>query len=236
MTATIPTTVPQVMLPGQAAAPEGPVDIAPMYLMHHAFRRDVHAFAAVVPTVAATDRRRWARIARRFTFFTTILHKHHSGEDRAMWPLLAEKGADTAVLDALQADHAGIDPLLTSLDAGLRALAGGSGDAADRDRVTDTAVRLRDALLAHLEREERDGMALVQRHLVQEDWDRLDREVFQKDYTAFEVPAVAGWVADGLSDEDLRRMPDAGPVLLAVARAMGRRNARRDARVFGGAR
>ena len=38
MTAVAPT-VPQLFLPGQAAAPEGPVDIAPMYLMHRAFRR-----------------------------------------------------------------------------------------------------------------------------------------------------------------------------------------------------
>ena len=31
----------QLMLAGQAAAPEGPVDLAGMYLMHRAFRRSV---------------------------------------------------------------------------------------------------------------------------------------------------------------------------------------------------
>ena len=41
--------VPQLFLPGQAAAPEGPVQAMPMYLMHHAFRRDLAAFAAAVP-------------------------------------------------------------------------------------------------------------------------------------------------------------------------------------------
>jgi hypothetical protein len=228
--------VDQLMLPGQAAAPEGPVDIAPMYLMHHAFRRDLDAFAAVVPTVDVADRARWGRIARRFGFFSTVLHKHHSGEDRAMWPLLAEKGADQAVLDALESEHAGIDPLLTSVVDDLRSLADGTGDAGTRDRLADTTVRLRDGLKAHLAHEERDGMALVQKHFVQEDWDRLDREVFQKDYTPLEVPAVAGWVASGLSDEALRRMPDVGPALFAIAKFMGRRTARRDARILGGAR
>ena len=230
---TIAPTVPQLVLPGQAAAPEGPVDIAPMYLMHHAFRRDLDAFAAVAPTVAVGDRARWAAIARRFGFFGTVLHKHHSGEDRAMWPLLARKGADPAVLDALEAEHAGIDPLLTSVAADLQALADGTGDAATRARLADTTVRLRDGLKAHLAHEERDGMALVQRHLTPEDWARLDREEFKKDYTPREIPAVAGWVANGLSDDALRRMPDVNPVLFAVAKFMGRRAARRDARILG---
>ena len=45
MTATT-TPAPQVTFPGQAAAPPGPCDLMPMYLMHHAFRRDLAAFAA----------------------------------------------------------------------------------------------------------------------------------------------------------------------------------------------
>ena len=235
MTATAPT-VPQLLLEGQAAAPEGPVDLAAMYLMHRAFRRDAAAFAAAVPTVDVPDRSRWARLERRFAFFVGIIHKHHSGEDRAVWPLLAERGADLAVLDALEADHAGIDPLMTAVRADLAALASGDAGPATRDRLAATTVRLHEALLAHLAREESEGMALVQRHLTQEDWDRLDREVFKADYSPREVPAVAGWVADGLPDEALRRMPDAGPVILAIASFMGRRAARRDARVFGGAR
>src|SRR4051794_1331261 len=103
-----PPTVPQLLLPGQAAAPEGPVDLAPMYLMHRAFRRDLEAFAGVVPTVAVGNRARWALIARRFAFFGAVLHKHHHGEDVALWPLLAQRGADPTVLDALEAEHGGI--------------------------------------------------------------------------------------------------------------------------------
>jgi len=233
MTATARGSVPQLLLPGQAAAPEGPVDIAPMYLMHCAFRRDLHAFADVVPTVPVADRPRWAAIARRFEFFGTVLHKHHRGEDIAMWPLLAERGADSAVLDALEAEHAGIDPLLTSASADLAALADGTGDEATRGPLAATVAQLRDGLCAHLAHEERDGMALVQKHLTQEDWDRLDREVFAKDYTPREVPAVLGWVLSGLAPEHARRLPGANPLLLAFGRWMARRFDRREARVFG---
>ena len=233
MTATAPSTVPQLLLPGQAAAPEGPIDIAPMYLMHRAFRRDLHAFADVVPTVDVTDRARWGRVARRFDFFGTVLHKHHHGEDRALWPLLAERGADPTVLAALEGEHAGIDPLLTSASADLTALAAGTGDEATRRRLARTTVSLRDGLCAHLAHEERDGMALVQRHLTPEDWDRLDREEFAKDYTPREIPAVLGWVMSGLSPEHARRLPGAGPLMLAFGRWMARRFERREAQVFG---
>jgi hypothetical protein len=79
-------------------------------------------------------------------------------------------------------------------------------------------------------------MTQVQRHLTPEDWTRLDREVFSKEYSRREVPAVVGWLADGLEAEQLRRMPGANAVLVLLARLMGRRFGRRDARLFGAAR
>src|SRR4051812_28372441 len=148
-------SVEQLLLPGQAAAPEGPVDIAPMYLMHRAFRRDLDAFAAVVPTVAVEDKARWELIRRRFAFFGMVLHKHHHGEDIAMWPLLAERGADRTVLDALEAEHGGIDPLLTSAAEDLAALTGGAGTAATRERLARTTAALREHLPAPLAHEAR---------------------------------------------------------------------------------
>ena len=76
-------------------------------------------------------------------------------------------------------------------------------------------------------------MALVQRHLTQADWDRLD-EIFQQDYPAREIPAVLGWVTSGLSPDGARRMPGgANPVFRAFARWMARRFERNEARIFG---
>lgn len=235
MTTTTPHPA-QLMLAGQAAAPDGPIDLAGMYLMHHGFRRDLHRFADVAPTVPASDRARWSGIARRFGLFAMILHKHHRGEDTGLWPLLAERGADRAVLDALEAEHAVIDPLLAAAKADLKKLADGTGGEPARARFSETARQLRDALCAHLGHEESDGMTEVQRHLTPEDWDRLDREVFAAEYTQREIPAVAGWIADGLTLEEMRRMPGTNAALILLARLMGRRFARRDARLFGSAR
>lgn len=233
MTSVAPA-VPQLLLPGQAAAPEGPVDIAPMYLMHRAFRRDLDAFAKVIPGVPPSAAPRWARLARRFAFFGSILHKHHRGEDIALWPLLAERGADPAVLEALQGEHAAIDPLLAAATADLGTLAAGNGDETTRDRLAATTGRLRDLLGAHLAHEERDGMALVQQHLTPADWERLDREVFAKDYRPREVPAVLGWVMSGLAPEHAQRLPGANAPFLAFGRLMARLFDRQEARTFGG--
>jgi hypothetical protein len=228
--------VPQLLLPGQAAAPEGPVDATWMYVMHRAFRRDLAAFADVVPTVGVGDGARWTQLRRRFAYFGSCLHKHHHSEDVALWPLLAERGGDRAVLDALEAEHAGIDPLLAAISAGLSALATGAGSEDTRKTVASCTCRLRDALGAHLGHEERDGMAQVQGHLTQADWDRLDKEVFGKDYRPWEVPAFLGWVTSGLAPEAAQRIPGANPVSLVFASVMARRFERREARLFGGSR
>ena len=78
-------------------------------------------------------------------------------------------------------------------------------------------------------------MALVQRHLTPADWERLDREVFAKDYRPREVPAVLGWVMSGLAPEHARRLPGANAPFLAFGRLMARRFDRQEARAFGGA-
>lgn len=50
------------MLPGQHASPEGPVDLSTMYVMHHAFRRDLSRILAATETTSITDHRRWVAL------------------------------------------------------------------------------------------------------------------------------------------------------------------------------
>ncbi len=102
------------------------------------------------------------------------------------------------------------------------------------DRPDDLEARGAMLLGAHLAHEERDGMALVQQHLTQADWERLDREVFAKDYRPSEVPAVLGWVVSGLSPDQARRLPGANAPFLAFGRLMAALFDRREARLFGG--
>ena len=105
-TSTATSTWPvQLRLPGQSAAHEGPVDMYMMYVMHHAFRRDLTAFAAAADATPSADRETWQALARRWEVFSTALHHHHSGEDAGLWPRLLEVADDEgrATLEAIVA-------------------------------------------------------------------------------------------------------------------------------------
>ena len=170
--------VEQLTLPGQAAAPEGPVDLAGMFLMHHGFRRDLDNFVRIVPLAELGDRARWQALARRWRFFSIVLHKHHTGEDAGLWPLLLDRvdaAGDTAAratLEAMEAEHADIDPLLESCGQGFDRLAA-TADADARAALEVRLVAARQILGAHLAHEETDALALVQRYLSQQDWEHV---------------------------------------------------------------
>lgn len=234
---TLPTVpaalVEQLLLPGQAAAPAGPVDVFAMYVMHHAFRRDLDLFAAATTATPVEDRGCWIRLSRRWALFAGTLHKHHSGEDAALWPLLLERtggGEAAGVLAAMSAEHEGIDPLLQACDADFAVLAR-DADAEARRALAERTVELRDRLKAHLAHEERDAMALVQAHLTQEDWERLDKEHFAPMYSPREIPAVMAWVRHGLPAHAARKLfPN--PIILAAAGLLASRFARAERRTF----
>jgi hypothetical protein len=204
-----------------------------MYLVHRGFRRDLASFATAVPRTPVADRATWTRLSRRFALFADVLHKHHAGEDAGLWPLLAERGADPAALEALEAEHARIDPLLAACAAGLGALSAGRGDPDVHQRLCAAVADLQATLGAHLAHEERVGMVLVQRHLTQADWDRVDRDHLAAQYRPRDVPATLGWVMAGLPSSAERALTVTNPAVLTAGRLLGRLRRRSDARTFG---
>ena len=201
-TSSLPTSTRQVSFPGQSAAPDGPCDLLPMFLMHHAFRRDLRMFAAAAAATPLEDRATWRALDGRWRRFARILHHHHSGEDRLLWPLLlarvdaAGDAAGRATLEAMEAEHEEIDPLLAGCAEGLARLASARGSEGDADIRAALVVRLaatRERLGAHLGHEESDAMTLVQRHLTPQEWQALDKE-FGKDYKPSDVLFALPWV------------------------------------------
>ena len=188
----------QLTLPGQAAAPDGPVDLTPMFLMHHAFRRDLANFVRAVRGTPVADRATWQALDRRWQRFSAILHHHHSGEDRFIWPELVaavEEGgapADRATLDAMEAEHGEIDPMLDACARGFGTLAQ-RADEDVRAALEADITRASEKLGAHLGHEERDALALVQRFLTAEDWARIDKLV-GAGYPAKLIPFTLAWV------------------------------------------
>jgi hypothetical protein len=193
-------TTTQLMLEGQAAAPDGPVDLSAMFLMHHAFRRDLRAFAAAVPVTPVGDLATWRLLRNRWALFGTILHHHHHTiEDDHIWPLLMARadaaGRDT--LAAMEAEHEEIDPLLAACRQGFDALAAGATEdvrAALEIRVVAAGERLG----RHLAHEEGDALTLVQAHMSAAEWDAIDNDHAKKAFSFRETLQALPWVMTGL--------------------------------------
>ena len=224
----------QISLAGQTAAPEGPVDMFMMYVMHHAFRRDLAKLTEAAQCTPVGDRVAWTLLQQRWEVFAEALHGHHSGEDSGLWPLLLERGTpdDVETLEAMEAEHAEFDPLLEACEQGFARLA----EHADDDARAALAVRLaatRECLARHLEHEETGAIPIIQRLLTEEDWERLDEEFFKEDLTPGKVIRIVPWAAYGVPREVLDDVfAKAGFGFKVVWLATRGRYARRQARAF----
>ncbi len=233
MTTTQSTTaVPQWKLPRQVAAPEGAVDVKMMYVMHHAFRRDLVMFAAAAAATPAGDADTWAALAERWQVFSTILHHHHSGEDAGLWPRLMQEASpeEQETLEAMEAEHAQIDPILAACATGFERITSGT-DPAAAESLAERLAAARDTLLAHMGHEETEAMALVQKHLTQADWDHVVEENFDKNVPVKELLAAVPWIAHELpADARDALLVEAGLPMKLLWFATRRRFARLEAR------
>jgi hemerythrin-like domain-containing protein len=218
------TDHPPLLLPGQAASPPGPCDMSGMYLMHHAFRRDLRDLLAAAELTPVDDRATWSDIGLRWERFAHHLHEHHAVEDRVLWPLLLERvtaardGAGRAVLTAMEAEHALIDPLLDRCGDLIRRLTVGPDEAA-RTPLVDILAETRQVLDGHLAHEERDAVVLVQRHVGADEWDRLERTEFRGRPNLGELRFQLPWMVHEVPGEVVTSLVKAaGPVFALILR------------------
>jgi hemerythrin-like domain-containing protein len=224
----------QLMLPGQAAAPGGPVDMTMMYLMHHAFRRDLRRFVAAVAATPVDDRASWQAMADRWGRFFVILHHHHTGEDAGIWPFLLERAdaEERGHLEAMEAEHARIDPLLTRVAEGFESLRSLPSHPESTRAALHACVEETEAALAqHLAHEETFAMAILQRHMTPADWERIEQEQFAPADHPIPLSFMVPWLAEGLPraalDEVFSGRGQAFRVLWWLTRGAFRRGERR---------
>lgn len=222
-----------LMLPGQAAAPAGPADMTMMYVLHHAFRRDLADFGRIADVVGADDRVRWALIERRWGRFTHELHQHHTKEDEILWPLLLERvraagdAAAERVLHEMEEEHAVLDPALITVSAAMVDLAAGA-DEARRTVVRDGLGQLRESLDHHLGHEESAAIEILQRHVGGDEWAEIERTRFRPKQTLEQARFFVPWALKGLEPEVQHRVLSFGGPALRVILAMSRRRFRLD--------
>lgn len=227
MPTTTPTPFrPQVTLPGQAHTAEGPHDQTGMYVMHFAFRRDLDSFVAAARDTPVDASAAWRALRARWASFADVLHHHHQIEDAAIWPALvrhvdlAGGEDDRAVLVAMEAEHALIDPALRRCGEALEQMVAHPCED-HRNALHIRMTSMREALLHHLEHEESQALPMIQRTLDADEYAAIEAAA-QKGYPLRSMSFVVPWVMHQLPREAADRVrQDAFPgfgLLLGVVR------------------
>ena len=224
----VPSRTVQVNLPGQAHVADGPHDQTGMYLMHHAFRRDLAAFESAVRRTPVREADTWRALAARWDRFAEVLHHHHEVEDTSIWPLLLAgvgTDADRATLEDMEAEHDQVDPALAAAAASFATMAAHPCD--DHRNALDVHVTaVRGLLHEHLAHEEREALPLLQRTLSAEQFAQTEAAA-GKAYPARMVPFLVPWVMEGVPDDVargfLRQAGRVYGVLLTLTRPRFRR-------------
>ncbi|MEV4675932.1 hemerythrin domain-containing protein [Actinomadura sp. NPDC049382] len=164
-------------------------DWTAMYVMHDALRRELEQLAKVAAREDGEARRVLAE-GQGWDLFKTALHIHHTAEDEALWPPMREALADRpdglALMDAMEAEHAAIDPAIEAIDAGAEPL----GPLVDR---------LATALTGHLRHEEEAALPLIDETLPPEHFANFGQVHGAK--LGPNGPRVIPWLLDGADPE-----------------------------------
>lgn len=173
------------------------LDLSMMFAMHDALRREL----AQVGRIASRDDDpgKLLRAALGWELFKKFLLIHHQTEDDALWPSLraevAGKPGRLALVDALEAEHGVIEPLLTAIDAA----------AADPDyghqRFGDIVDELSVKLNVHLKHEEADGLPLIDASLTAQEWQHFAQVHGQRNLP--NASMYMPWLLGGASQETI---------------------------------
>lgn len=231
------THAPQLRLPGQTHVAEGPHDHTGMYVMHHAFRRDLDQFTSAVRATPVGESLSWRLLDERFARFAHALHHHHTTEDEHYWPRLqraAEQRGDERDLASItdnSGEHAEIDPCL---DQCTRSFAEMSAHPCEDHR---NALDLRlagfgELLLDHMAHEEQEVLPLVQRVMTEEEFAAAEKAVADS-YAVKDAPFIVAWAMHELPSEARARMFAIAGTPYRVLHALVRRRFERlEARTF----
>jgi hypothetical protein len=174
------------------------LDMSMMFAMHDALRRELVQVGRIAGQRDGHPGR-LLHAALGWELFKKFLLVHHQSEDDALWPALRARVAAqpdrVALVDALEAEHAVIEPLLTAIDAA----------AADPDygyqRFGDIIDELVTKLAAHLAHEESDGLALIDASLTPQEWQHFSQVHTER--IRADAPMYMPWLLNEASPQTL---------------------------------
>jgi hypothetical protein len=141
-------------------------------------------------------------LAERWERFATVLHHHHTVEDKSMWPVLldhARMAGDVEVeemLLAMEAEHERIDPALRASRDALDAMQTHPCDD-HRNALELQITTAQELLAAHLAHEESEALPYLQRTLSTTEYALMEKAA-AKAYPASMLLFLVPWVLHGL--------------------------------------
>jgi hypothetical protein len=198
------------------------LDMSMMFAMHDGLRRELVQVARIAGQ-RDDNPGKLLHAALGWELFKKFLLVHHQSEDDALWPALRARVAGypdrVALADALEAEHAVIEPLLTAID-----VAGADPDYGYQ-RFGDIIDELAAKLTAHLAHEEADGLALIDASLSPEEWQHFSQ--IHTERLRSDAPVYMPWLLNEASpqtiDAILGKFPP--PLLTAFREQWGPRYA-----------
>jgi len=176
-----------------------------MVVVHRTFRREFRLLPELVRRVAPGDTARATVLANHARLVLDGLHMHHTGEDDLLWPKLLERAApDAELVHRMEEQHERVHDALEHLRPALD-----RWEAEARPAVTGEVAAgfdtLREALLEHLDDEERYILPLAARHITQSEWNELG-EHGTKQMRMSQLPILFGAVNEEASPEERAEM------------------------------
>ena len=181
----------------------GDADLTVMLAAHEALRRDLTGLARAAARAPRSGPAQSEAVLRGWAVFQRQLHIHHTAEDELVWPALRERLAASdgaqSVLDAMEAEHQQIDPLLAAVSQAMDG-ARPDGAAQNGGRLADTVLAdtvdvLTMALHGHLAHEERDALPLIGTTLSAAEWRAVGRRIGLRNLRR--APEMFAWMLDG---------------------------------------
>ncbi|MFE0631912.1 hemerythrin domain-containing protein [Streptomyces sp. NPDC058864] len=153
-------------------------DTRDMYMAHTALRREFRLLPDLIRSVAPGDTRRAEVVGAHAALVCRVLHTHHEGEDKLLWPKLVERaGVDAEVIvPTMEQQHHAIDELHTEVTGRLVAW---TATAQDGEELAEAFERLLTVLIQHMALEEKEILPLAEKHVTAAEWHQLGEHGMQ---------------------------------------------------------
>lgn len=157
------------------ATPNGPyADTRDMAAVHTMFRREFALMPGLVRGVRAGDKERAHVVGDHIELVSSVLHQHHRGEDKHLWPkLLARASADVVpIVHTMEGQHQSLERIITEIASAIPLWRNSAAPESGKV-LADALDRLNPQADEHMSVEEERILPTVEKYVTAAEWDQM---------------------------------------------------------------